>query len=332
MFNRNTQRHITAARGFTLVELLVVIAIIGVLVALLLPAVQAAREAARRSSCQNNMKNLILAHHNYHDAHGNFPPGGTKEQYYDAKTQQYVPADQPRPGVFVRLLPYLEQGAIETQFDFDKAVTEKPPVSQNYVLAELFLPLFACPSDDREDYGIDPFRGDDNFQTTNYVGVGGAARCQTKAEGGTSYGTDGFLHPLSKTSFRKITDGASNTLALGERNYELRTWAITGLARLLPDGRLQGVATYAMKTIFDFGIRNKPGPYYIADKFGRKPQTASFNHLFFGSFHPGGAHFAYCDGSIHFLPEDTDLVVLRNMATIAGGENDNDPEPECSTL
>jgi Protein of unknown function (DUF1559) len=189
--------------------------------------------------------------------------------------------------------------------------------------------LFACPSDSRDEYGIDPFRGDDNFQTTNYVAVGGAARCQTKAQGGTVYATDGFLHPLSKTSFRRITDGTSHTLALGERNYELRTWAITGLAKMLPDGRFQGVATYAMKTILDYGIQNEPGPYYTADKFGRKPATVPFNILYFGSFHPGGAFFAYCDGSVHFLSEDTDLVLLRHLATIAGGENESDPEPTC---
>jgi len=332
MFAKQFERPFTGLRGFTLVELLVVIAIIGILVALLLPAVQAAREAARRTSCQNNLKNLMLAHLNYHDAFRHFPPGGTKEQYIDEKTQQYVEADQPRPGVFVRVLQYLEEGAIETQFDFDLAITEAPPTSMNYKLAEISLPLFVCPSDDRDAYGIDPFRGDDNFQTTNYVAVGGAARCQSKAEGGTTYGTDGFLSPkVGATSLRQITDGTSHSLALGERNYELRTWAITGLAKLLPDGRLQSVKTYAMKTIIDYGIQNEPGPFYIADKFDRQPETVPFNQLFFGSSHPGGAFFAFCDGGVRFLTEETDLVALRNLATIAGGELESDPEPECST-
>ena len=86
---------------------------------------------------------------------------------------------------------------------------------------------------------------------------------------------------MGATSFRQITDGTSHSLALGERNYELRTWAITGLAKMLPDGRLQSVSTYAMKTILDYGIQNEPGPYYIADKFGRKPETVPFNDAVF---------------------------------------------------
>lgn len=187
-------------RGFTLIELLVVIAIIAVLVAILLPAVQQAREAARRTQCGNNLKQFGLAIHNYESSHGSFPPGRVGF-----------------PMVFsaqAAALPYLDGGNLYNLIDFNKAPTfVEPPVqpySQNVVAAMTRIPLYLCPSDAGAVQG-------NSYASINYpvcTGSGADAKARYIRSG------DGVMFDvklLGVVKFRDVTDGLSNTVAVGEQ-------------------------------------------------------------------------------------------------------------------
>ena len=301
-------------RGFTLVELLVVIAIIGILVALLLPAVQAAREAARRTQCANNLKQLGLALQNYHSAFNQFPPGGE------------VPANSSEspPSFLARMLPYMEQGTIADNLDFD-AVLSDPA---NSAMAQMELAVFRCPSNTTTELSgnrTDPWVGNNVFQTANYEGVNGAGREQMRKNASHACGahnTDGFVFPGSETSIRMITDGTSNTFAMGERIHELRPWARGYTYR-------DNLCTFMSKNM-TFPITSDPASigYYVAIRLDVSPKNVKFNDLYFGSDHPGGAQFLFADGSARLIVDDTSLPILRNQSTIAGGEpTDLDREP-----
>lgn len=294
--------------AFTLVELLVVIAIIGVLVALLLPAVQAAREAARRAQCQNNMRQLALALINHHDVLGVFPEAadGFREN---------------RPGYLARLLPYIEGGNIESQINYSKLFNR----DVNQPIAQLKFTMFQCPSlvDDelidlywRRIDGID-------YETSSYSAIAGAGRVLSLDSNGDPLsptsncgrpGGDGIIFANSRVSMRNITDGTSNTFAIGERNYELRAWMrgpVTG-----------GACTSNTKTLRHPIVNNIDayGDWYVTDNSGRQSGTIGFSNLPFGSNHPGGAHFVKADGSVEFYEEGANLCLLMNLSTIAGGE------------
>jgi prepilin-type N-terminal cleavage/methylation domain-containing protein/prepilin-type processing-associated H-X9-DG protein len=153
-FNASFQRHrhLRKTHGFTLIELLVVIAIIAVLIALLLPAVQQAREAARRTQCKNNLKQLGLGHHNYHDNYGRFaqninliwtgPPWTTSNRGWGGSQASHL----------VNLLPYIDQGPLFNRIDFSNSAVVKPwatPVGPNKILNQVVIPGFQCPSESR---------------------------------------------------------------------------------------------------------------------------------------------------------------------------------------
>ena len=147
MVNRSAFR-----RGFTLVELLVVIAIIGVLVALLLPAVQSAREASRRSQCQNQMRQLTLAMHNFHDVTGRLPVGAQGRNMRDANWAYYAanaPDFKPRVPMMAYLMAYIEQTAIAGQYNLNANYGTQP----NATLIRTRFPIFNCPSDNRDKTG-----------------------------------------------------------------------------------------------------------------------------------------------------------------------------------
>ena len=187
--------------GFSLIELLVVIAVIGILIAILLPAVQSVREAARRTSCKNNLRQIGLALHNHHDAHGSFPPG----------------RGAPFPFVFsahAYLLPYFEQSSVANGI-----VLSAPPTtftlsngrvldgSPNEASAQSTISLFSCPSDSE---GRIP---GSSFGATNYVATSGSGI----RNHGSLRGSDGVFYNGVRTKFRDITDGLSNTIVFSER-------------------------------------------------------------------------------------------------------------------
>lgn len=291
-------------RAFTLVELLVVIAIIGILIALLLPAVQAAREAARRAQCSNNMKQHALGLHNYHDTFKTLPPGGISNENNGNQL-----------GWTVLILPFIEQGPLHDQFDFNaNSYTVARVVGVNQVTA------YACPSATvtESEYADDNYNGVRNF-TTHYCGVHGPKG--TNPQTGTAYSVQngsgwsghggyamsGAMPGANRStlggpcSFRDIRDGTANTFLVGELSWDeancYRTW-IRGISG----------STAASSKNVTYGINVQP---YT---------TANFNDVSFGSDHPGGCQFSMVDGSVRFVSETVDFGVYQSTASRDGGE------------
>jgi prepilin-type N-terminal cleavage/methylation domain-containing protein/prepilin-type processing-associated H-X9-DG protein len=308
--------------GFTLVELLVVIAIIGILVALLLPAVQSAREAARRSQCQNNAKQIALALQNYASANRSLPPGTMMNPYGDPE----VPAFGVGWGWGTFILPYMEEVAAYDSMNFKSTVGDP---SATLGGAQLIV-SFICPSAPNEtDYWAECCSGYDHggnpnydFRLTNYAGVSDAfdgffLSSQPVARG------DGVLFNFYQVPIQKITDGSSHTLMVGE---------VTGGWGVHPSSGRAWIShmwiTWNCQDTADGinGFGSVPGGRSDAldpfDGDGDCPgrHCEYFNESGFSSFHPGGAHFAYADGSVHFLEETIDQNLLGVLTTRNGGE------------
>jgi len=285
-------------RGFTLVELLVVIAIIGILIALLLPAVQAARGAARRMSNKNNLKQIGLALHTYHDMHQTFPPGWIG---VDSAGRPDVEGGNGF-GWCAMILPMMEQPLVFEQLDFDTSV-DSPT---NAAARSTYLSAFRSPSDVGPDsWKISAEDGSGvlaTLPTSNYIGCYGTMELDDCAElpPGTSCDGDGVFFQNSQVRFADILDGASNTFMVGERKTDVdQGWFSTWIG-VIPKGqdafiRILGVADH---------VPNAP-----------------VNHIDdFSSYDPGGVHFLFSDGHVLFLNETIDLRVYSGMATRAGGE------------
>ncbi|MDR1383530.1 MAG: DUF1559 domain-containing protein [Planctomycetaceae bacterium] len=207
--------------AFTLVELLVVIAIIGILIALLLPAVQAAREAARRMQCANHQKQWGLALHNYHDAHRAFPPNGIKEAAVAADGT--TTTGDGGPGVLPRLLPFIEQVALESSFDYSQGVFgARSGVNSYYTpLANIKLNILNCPSDgyqgeERDLHGTMTVGG--SYVICTGSGTGNNSLMDSAKTGDTNY-NDGLFYLSSKTRMATMADGTSNTMIISEGLY-----------------------------------------------------------------------------------------------------------------
>ncbi|TWT58816.1 Type II secretion system protein G precursor [Thalassoglobus neptunius] len=293
-----------ARRGFTLIELLVVIAIIAILIALLLPAVQQAREAARRSSCKNNMKQIGLALHNYHDTFGTFPSGwiGVENQRANAEGESGF-------GWGSMLLPQMDQGPLYNQFDFALAIDRTPNREQ----LKQILTVFQCPSDpkpstfqleDRDGTALE-------MSTANYVGVFGTTElhvCENSPGTApvTSQGqcvSDGAFFHNSAVRFRDFTDGTSSTLVVGERTTFVDE--VTG-------ENFYGTWSGAAPEVEEASAR-------ILGHAEHPPNEAEHPEDF-GSFHAGGAQFVLGDGHVHFFSENIDEGVFQSLATRSGGE------------
>jgi len=323
-------------RGFTLIELLVVIAIIAVLIGLLLPAVQAAREAARRAQCVNNLKQLALAVHNYHDVMGSFPPGAINRGNW--------PSGQWWAGVawnwMYSILPQVEQqnlyNAVNNSFNNGDP--------QNYVtVSQQLITSFLCPSDDsNKNFDRMWWAYHQNWGTivrmapTNYVASWGDMKTAspfdyTSSEpGGPNWGCGdsyrGFFGECSNGTVRGIrdaTDGTSNSFLLGENSPNLNG----SLAWTNGDGTYAStVIPLNWKTNLKDGQRDTNGD--LCDAVGSV--LGAFNHQHcwrnqtynygFKSFHPGGANFAMGDGSIKFIKQTIGARIYNSLATIKGGE------------
>lgn len=292
----------SAPRGFTLVELLMMITIIGILIALLLPAVQAAREAARRIQCANNLKQFGLAIQNYHEANGLFPSMG--------KIRKYPPGEgHSLHGI---PLPYIEQLGLKDQMDLNLDIRTEP----NFSLGKTKLALFDCPSDDYETDQI--FSAVDNqWPATNYVGVMGAGlngEVVSLSDAVCSdYFTDGLFVPYKSRSMADVRDGTSSTLAMGEMYYNKRSWIKGAYYNGSPSSQLCVIS--AKNVAFPINTPEELACYHPCTT-----RTCFFNELPMGSYHPGGAQFAFVDGSVHFLNDTINFATYQAMATIAGGE------------
>ena len=286
-------------RGFTLIELLVVIAVIGILVALLLPAVQQARAAARRTQCKNNLKQIGLALHNYHDVHKMLPMGSTTNA-------------PPAWGMMSQLLPYLEMSNTYNLIDFEEyeccaavkalqlSTPPKADPSSNPIA------VFFCPDDFNSNrrlfsgpLGENPASYDcGNLFPGNYLGVGGDTENPTGCQGiGNG---NGMFYDISSVKFRDITDGTSNTLAVGER----------GIPKDLGWGWWLCGGTEC--------------EHYVSTERGLSPgaNVDSWNGTLrrFWSWHAGGTHFLLGDGSVRFLSYNMDFDTYKATSTISGDE------------
>lgn len=337
---RMTQKPFCLRTAFTLIELLVVIAIIAILVALLLPAVQQAREAARRSSCQNNMKQLGIAFHNYHDTHRVLPLGnGTAHSAstaYGTGNWKY------------RLLPFMEQDAMfSTGTNFSWRQSSGGSRNATAEIWENFrVPGYHCPSSPQNwtrvseqcDTGICY-----NSETHDYVGIMGAhpdpagrgyPEVRTPL---TPYGyiySTGLLARGEAVPMRACTDGLSNTILVGEQAGNRRSatksdymsgWTCghncNESVRVINNTRTGGTDTCASSC-------NWPLPAGIVVVNGApNPTTAITNgalsydaHIPLKSYHSGGAQILLGDGSVRFLGDSTDGLLCRRLATRDDGQ------------
>ncbi|MBV08378.1 DUF1559 domain-containing protein [Rubinisphaera sp.] len=333
--------------AFTLIELLVVIAIIAILVALLLPAVQQAREAARRSSCKNNLKQIGLALHNYHDVHGCFPMASYRQ-----------PAGHSSASWFVRILPMLEQGAAYDQLTFNGTdFGGELGVDENWdTLSRLRVSTIICPSSPMpetvsKDISTRPTKtaypaAPNSYvvQTSNYVGISGAFSAINPATGTlsgtpasfywTGYGgmtATGIIVPAghtdSRVRFRNVTDGTSNTMAVAEQSgYYINGSGIEEDRRSSNTwggawgGDTSGwsgspTAYWSNATTIRYEINQADLPWWaVVEGAPNSPLTSA---------HDGGMQIVMTDGSVRFVSENinfTTLVALchRNDSTVLG--------------
>lgn len=310
--NQGGSHHVTGRktrRGFTLIELLVAIAVIGTLVALLLPAVQAAREAARRVSCRNNLKQMGLALHTYHDASGTFPMG------YLAWARADPTATAPGWGWSAQILPRLEQGALYNATNFSLAI-ERPA---NLTARLTALAVYLCPSD-RNTGPFTVIRADGTpiaeTQSTSYAGNFGRELWINGQDAEISDAPDKgdglFLrnHPISLAD---VTDGTSQTFAVGERGCILTRAAWAGaidsaVCTISPGSPSASEAV-------------SPAPVQVlahADDIALNDPWADPDNFY--SPHSGGAHFLMADGSVQFVKQTISMLIYRALSSRNGGE------------
>jgi prepilin-type N-terminal cleavage/methylation domain-containing protein/prepilin-type processing-associated H-X9-DG protein len=317
-------------RGFTLIELLVVIAIIAILIALLLPAVQQAREAARRSTCKNNLKQLALGLHNYHDTFRVFPYG-----YNGYGTTS--PGGGRRFGSWTTMIfPYVDQAPAYNRIEAWFGVSASEYVAIEADLADVYatpMPVYYCPSELTNQvishswpWQTEVICPSNAASISSYVGCSGPNTSGACAS--FSYPTNGltgttglplcqfigyhfrgdespfsltnglFAHNKSRFSMRSVKDGTSNTLALGETTFRRR--GVGSITNCLMGGwNLASTAS----------LINWPG------------RTHSWGSgQGFASHHEGGAQFAMVDGSVRFISENVNMVAFGALGTIAGDE------------
>ncbi|MDR1963947.1 MAG: DUF1559 domain-containing protein [Planctomycetaceae bacterium] len=340
-------------KGFTLVELLVVIAIIGVLIALLLPAVQAAREAARRMQCTNNLKQYGIALHNYYGSYNALP--GQEVIPKDGWTDSNYNTDT---SVHVRILPYIEQGALLQSFPVGSPVYSMASTMHTDAVAILDLKfnLLACPSESEQltksmsiigGGGYHPPEDYRDAAGTNYVycnGTGTGLNANVAKAGAG----DGLF--TGKHSGLEIPDGTSNTLALSEtllapgqapsaEPSKKERCRLAASSSGIPGYDETDINTYKDVDIsaFTTGLSqgNRGFPWissrtfstgfstYCTPNFGAgylwiRPASSAYN--FTSSNHNGGVNACYGDGSVHFVSDNIALNIWRAMSTCDGGE------------
>jgi prepilin-type N-terminal cleavage/methylation domain-containing protein/prepilin-type processing-associated H-X9-DG protein len=287
--------------GFTLVELLVVIGIIGILIGLLLPAVQRVREAAARSQCQNNLKQIGLACHSFHDANHKLPPGYTATASY--------PSTAPGWGWAAYLLPYIEQQNLYRQIDFTKPVETQPAIQS-------IVTVYLCPSDSPP---TEAFAISDAFAGTICMAAPSsyAATCGSDASEVDAPAGNGIFYRSSKTRLTDITDGTSNTTMIGDR-----AWTDTnGIWAGVPSG---AVTRPGLTNPWTSATGPAQALVLVHNNWINITTDADGGLDDFSSKHPGGAHLLFADGSVRFIHSITEdgpvHLAFWAMGTRAGGD------------
>ncbi len=350
--NKRTLVHFFKARAFTLVELLVVIAIIGILIALLLPAVQAAREAARRMQCTNNLKQLGLAMHNYHDINNMFPRGlSGSSDTSETATWKARGGHNWR----IKLLPFVEQGAVYSQLNFDASFSSWSisATSPNAVLRNFVFNGYHCPSNPRAP--LDNMEGMtcgyDNMQNTapcqmiNYVGIAGAYPDPAGRDdvyfnlGFGILANTGVMLMNEQSSVATILDGTSNTLMFSEQSGS----TTYGEKEVFPWSSLRGgwhAGEFANAcpdtfnvTVTKFREAQAAGHYYnhwtcgiTTVRYAINIRNAPYNavhstqhNTMLISNHSGGVNGAMADGSVRFLTDNMDFELLKIICSSNDG-------------
>jgi prepilin-type N-terminal cleavage/methylation domain-containing protein/prepilin-type processing-associated H-X9-DG protein len=298
--------------GFTLIELLVVIAIIAVLIALLLPAVQQARESARRTSCRNNLKQLALALHNYHDTHSVLPFGGAREG----------------SAWSAMLLPQIEQGNLyssittwgEGSGDAKNWGNSSGTNTQAKTVAcETMIAAFRCPSaaipEHLDERGVGGGYRIANRVPACYIanawGTGGNMDDDSGSALATWSNSDGIFAFEQSRRFRDVTDGTSNTVMLGEVLPILTNTSKTVDEPVWPNGILDH---------WYIGGDDYDDISDLSEMMGSTGVQMKKNfEAAYGSQHPGGVHVALADGSVRFVSENIDLNVWSYLGSRADG-------------
>jgi len=332
-------------RAFTLIELLVVIAIIGVLVALLLPAVQQAREAARRTQCRNNLKQLGLALHGYHDVFGRFPPATIRSPNCDP-ARGAGPSRCNGLSFMARLAPYFDQGPLYNSLDFSVEAAWRDPNPNGYAVASATkLALLVCPSDPLKGSTVRPDLGPTSYaacigNTDNWCadpnwyaglnGTGNAAYVCSSSENGLA-----VVYGNSRVRLGDITDGSSNTMVLSEwtmgdpilqQNNDFpgclsgTSAPPTSHTPYEPIGYswiyANGMHSWAYTTLL------RPNDPVIALQQNQLCAGSPWvgpARFRASSQHEGGVHTLLCDGAVRFVSENLSLTIWQNLGNRADG-------------
>ena len=328
MSRKSSQRGL---RGFTLVELLVVIAIIGILVALLLPAVQAAREAARRMSCSNNIKQLGIAFHNYHDTYKRLPAPYSLNRLDMLGSPLPGPPGDTAHAWGTALLPFMEQQPLYDQFDLNVPFFSPfgPYTYDNQTPCQETVPVFQCPStafgpeinDFLEPTFMIPWKAArSDYCSTNGIIGSWASAYYTPAAGTPLLSRDGVLNqPNVWSAFRDVLDGTSNTITIIERAGSNNIWRDGKLFQGGGPGTGTAGGSWADILNGEFWFQGSlydgsgsTGPCLI--NCTNEDTRGAY------SFHPGGVQCLLTDASVQFISETTDTVVVARLVARQDGE------------
>jgi prepilin-type N-terminal cleavage/methylation domain-containing protein len=284
--------------AFTLVELLVVIAIIGVLAGLLLPAVQQVREAARRTECSNNLRQIGLALHMHHESMRRLPSGWEAAITSGKPLSLYDEDGLPGWAWGARILPFIEQANLQKTIDFTLPIDD----ASFDRLRTTVIPIYQCPSDPSPEVMEWAFLEGEGHEghahegvmvsRGNYSGVFGNLEIEDHPADG-----NGLFYQNSRSRFKDITDGLSNTLMVGER-----------------------LATTGTVTWFGVDPHIEKGAARIVGTCDHLPNDAGGHFDDFRSAHPAGANFLSADGSVRLISDFIDQPTYQGMATRSGGE------------